>query len=112
MKLGTEKVSEKVAKVDVKKEAKKAAPKKEAAVEAKKAPKKSMTAFVDALIFNGGSYEELSKLAQKEGDARGLKQKYAEAYFNGHVAFRLNQDKNWLNEHKLKVTKEGITKSK
>ena len=97
MKKGTDNSSEKAAKVEVKK----AAPKKAA-----------MTKFVDALIFKGGTFDELSKKAQAEGNSRGLKQKYNEAYFNGHVAFRMNQNKSWLKDNDLKVTKEGIVKIK
>ena len=112
MKLGTDKSSDKAEKKVAKKEA---APKKEAKKEAKKEVVKAappMTAFTDALIFKGGSFKEICEAAQVEGSSRGLKQVYTVGYFNAHIAYRMLQNKEWLNDHNLTLTKEGITKNK
>ncbi len=69
----------------------------------------TMAAYLDLTIAKGGTWPELCKKAQTECDKRGWKTHYTAGTFNGHIKYRVSQDKDWLKARKLKVTKDGIT---
>jgi len=65
-------------------------PKKEKKAAAKKEDKQpSMAKFIDALLQKGGTWDEITEVAKKEGEARGIKTLSTKAAIVAHAKFRV-----------------------
>ncbi len=70
--------------------------------------KTPMAHLMDQFISEGGSFEELCKKCQDEGDERGLAQKYTKGSFISHIKFRNTQKPGWLKSFGMEISDDGI----
>jgi hypothetical protein len=73
---------------------------------------RTMAEYLDRLVAVGGTWQSLTKAARAEADRRGLKSQISKGSITAHINYRINNDRNWLIDRKLKVTDDGVIKGR